>query len=86
MVRPGRDLLRGTVEVDEAISGSKEEDFVGRLTIEKALIFIVVEEVGKGVGHIRPHRIPDASRAVLHGAIADAIEPSSAVRTDGLNA
>lgn len=86
MVRPGRDRLRGTVEVDEAFWGSKEEDAVGRLTIDKALIFIAVEEDGKGVGRIRLHRIADASRAVLHGAIADAIEPGSTVRTDGLNA
>jgi transposase-like protein len=86
MVRPGRERLRGTVEVDEAFWGSKEEGVAGRLTVDKALIFIAVEEDGKGIGRIRLHRIADASRAILHGAIADAIEPGSTVRTDGLRA
>lgn len=86
MVRPGRDRLRGTVEVDEAYWGSREEGAVGRLTKDKALIFIAVEEDGKGIGRIRLCKIAEPSRAVLHGAIADTIEPGSTVRTDGLHA
>jgi transposase-like protein len=86
MVRPGRERLSGTVEVDETFWGSKEEGVTGRLTVDKALIFIAVEEDGQGIGRIRLHRITDASRTILHGAIADAIEPGSTVRTDGLRA
>lgn len=86
MVRPGRERLKGAVEVDEAFWGSKEEGVAGRLTVDKALIFIAVEEDGAGIGRIRLHRIRDASRVVLHGAIADAVEPGSIVRTDGLRA
>lgn len=86
MVRPGRDRLRGAVEVDEAFLGGKEKGAPGRLMLDKALIFVAVEENGKGVGRVRLHRITDASRAILHGAIADAIEPGSIVRSDGLNA
>jgi hypothetical protein len=86
MVRPGRDRLCGTVDVDEAFLGGKEEGVAGRLTLDKALIFVAVEEDGKGVGRVRLHRIADAARSTVHGAIADAIEPGSTVRSDGLNA
>ena len=86
MVRPGRDRLRGTVEVDETYWGGEEEDAIGRLTEDKALIAVAAEEDGKGIGRIRLRSIPDVTKASLHGFIAEAIEPGSTVRTDGLNA
>jgi transposase-like protein len=86
MVRPGRDRLHGTVEVDETYWGSEEQGVIGRLTYEKALIVVAAEEDGKGIGRIRLRRIPDLTQASLHGFIAQAIEPGSTVRTDGLNA
>ncbi|MFQ5496085.1 MAG: IS1595 family transposase [Phycisphaerae bacterium] len=86
MVRPGRDRLRGTVEVDETYWGSEEEGVVGRLTHEKALIIVAAEEDGAGIGRIRLRRIPDLKKLTLHGFIAQAIDPGSTVRTDGLNA
>jgi transposase-like protein len=86
MVRPGRDRLHGTVEVDETYWGSEEQNVVGRLTYEKALIVVAAEEDGGGIGRIRLRRIPDLSQASLHGFIAQAIEPGSTVRTDGWNA
>jgi transposase-like protein len=85
MVRPGRDRLRGTVEVDETYWGSQEEGAVGRFTEHKALIVVGAEEDGKGVGRIRMRRIPDTTKSNLHGFIAEAIEPGSTVRTDGLH-
>jgi transposase-like protein len=89
MVRPDRDKLGGLVEVDEAYWGGKEEGVVGRLTKDKALIFIAVEERIEGrrtvVGRCRLFKITDTSRTTLHQAIADAIEPGSTVRTDGLS-
>jgi len=85
MVRPGRDRLRGTVEVDETYWGGEEEGVVGRLTEDKALIAVAAEENGKGIGRIRLRSIPDLTRASLHGFIAEAIEPGSTVQTDGLN-
>jgi len=84
MVRPGRDRLRGIVEVDEAYWGAREEGAIGRLTEAKALIAVAAEEDGGGIGRIRLHRIPDVTRATLHGFIAQCIEPGSTVRTDGL--
>jgi transposase-like protein len=86
MVRRGRDRLHGTVEVDETYWGSEEQGVVGRLTYEKALIVVVAEEDGGGIGRIRLRRISDLSQASLHGFVAQAIEPGSIVRTDGLNA
>jgi transposase-like protein len=85
MVRPGRDRLHGSVEVDETYWGGEEKGVVGRLTEEKALIAVAAEEDGKGIGRIRLRRIADASRVSLHGFIAESIEPGSTVRTDGLN-
>lgn len=86
MVRPGRDCLRGTVEVDETYWGGEEKGAVGRLTEDKAIIAVAAEENGKGIGRIRLRCIPDVTRASLHGFIGEAIEPGSTVRTDGLNA
>jgi transposase-like protein len=86
MVRPGRDRLRGRVEVDETYWGGEEAGVVGRLTEEKALIIMGAECDGPGMGRVRLRSIPDLTKASLHGFIAQAIEPGSTVCTDGLNA
>jgi len=85
MVRPGRDRLRGVVEVDESYWGGEERGVIGRLTYDKALIIVAVEEDGKGMGRIRLRRIPELTKTIVHEFIAQAIEPASTVRTDGLN-
>lgn len=85
MVRPGRDRLRGIVEVDETYWGSEEAGVVGRLTEAKALIIVAAEEDGAGIGRIRMRRLPALTRAQAHGFIRAAVEPGSTVRTDGLN-
>jgi ribosomal protein L37AE/L43A len=87
MVRPGRDRLKGIVEVDETYWGAKEDGgAVGRKTEEKALIMVAAEEDGKGIGRIRLRRVLDLNRTILHGFIAQNIDLGSTVRTDGLNA
>lgn len=86
MVRPGRDRLRGVVEVDEAYWGGEEADVRGRQTYDKALIAVAAEADHDGIGRIRLRLIPDTHRATLHGFIAEVIEPGSTVRTDGLHA
>jgi transposase-like protein len=81
MVRPGRDRLSGSVDVDEAYWGSEEEGMIGRQTEAKALI--AVESTGGKIGRIRMKRIPNASQKSLHGFIAEVIEPNSVIYTDG---
>lgn len=86
MVRPGREQLKGTVEVDETFWGGAEQGVAGRLTITKALIIVAAEEDGAGIGRIRMQRIPDMTRASLHGFIARSVERGSTVQTDGWSA
>lgn len=86
MVRPGRDRLRGVVEVNETYCGSKEEGVVGRLIEEKALIIVAPEEDGASIGRVRVRCIPDLTKSTLYGFIAQSVEPGSTVRSDGLNA
>jgi transposase-like protein len=83
MVRPERDRLSGSVDVDEAYWGSEEEGMIGRQTEDKALIAIAVESTGGKMGRVRMRRIPDASSKSLHGFIAEMIEPNSVIYTDG---
>ena len=86
MIRPGRDRLSGTIEVDETYWGSEEEGAIGRQTQTKALIIVAAQEEGQKIGRIRVRRIADLSKATLHRFIQDSIEPGSVVRTDGLPA
>ncbi len=83
MVRPGRDRLTGTVEVDETYLGGLEEGVRGRQTEKKALIAVAVEEVGGGSGRIRMRRIPDASADSLQVFVQGAVAPGSLLHTDG---
>jgi transposase-like protein len=83
MVRPGRDRLKGVVEVDETYLGGLEEGVAGRQTETKALIAVAAEEDGKGIGRIRLKQIPDASMYSLHTFVLENIEPGSTVHTDG---
>ena len=86
MVRPGRERLRGIVEVDETYWGAEEAGVIGRKTEEKALIAIAVEIKGANIGRVRLARLSDLSGDALHRFIAYAVEPGSTVRTDGLPA
>src|SRR5260370_39784099 len=83
MVRPGRDLLTGRVEVDETYLGGLEEGLRGRLVEKKTLIVIAAQEDGKGIGRIRLRQIPDASAESLHAFVRESIQPGSVVHTDG---
>ena len=83
MVRPGRDLLTGRVEVDEAYIGGLEEGLRGRLVEKKVLIVVAAQEEGSGIGRIRLSQIPDASAESLHAFVCESIQPGSAIHTDG---
>ena len=83
MVRPGRDLLTGRIEVDEGYVGGPEEGLPGRLNLEKTLVVVAAQEDGKGIGRIRMRQIPDASSESLIPFVQDSVAPSSVVHTDG---
>ena len=83
MVRPGRDLLTGRVEVDECYLGGLEEGLRGRLIESKALIIVAAQEDGKRIGRIRLRLIPDASAESLHRFVLDSVTAGSVVHTDG---
>ncbi len=85
MVRPGRDRLSGTVEVDETYWGSEEAGVIGRQTHKKTLIAAAVQVQGTRIGRIRLQRIPNHTKATLHRFIAQFVEPGSTIQTDGLN-
>jgi transposase-like protein len=84
MVRPGRDRLTGTVEVDETLIGGPEPGGYGRQTEKKAMVAVAAEARGAGIGRIRLRRIPNATADSLQVFVQDAIEPGTLLHTDGL--
>lgn len=85
LVRPGRDRLSGTVEVDESLfGGSAEGDKGGRTPGEKALVAIAVEHNDTTrLGRARMKVIPNAKAVTLKKFLKDSVEPGSTVSTDG---
>jgi len=83
MVRPGRDRLSGTVQVDEIYIGGEKPGKRGRGAAGKALVVIMVELKEGQTGRIRLKRVADASGPSLEGAVKQGVEPGSIVHTDG---
>ena len=83
MVRPGRDRLRGTVEVDETYVGGEEEGVWGRETYTKTLVGVAAEEAGNAIGRIRLATLKDASDVSLLPFVEEPVEPGSVVHTAG---
>ncbi len=84
MVRPGRDRLSGTVEVDESFVGGVEEGGGRRHVGNKALVAIAAEARGRAIGRIRMQVVRDSSADSLLGFTRLAVEPGATVVTDGL--
>jgi transposase-like protein len=84
MVRPGRDRLHGSVEVDETYVGGIEHGVRGRGTERKFIVVIAIEVLSpKGFGRVRLQRVRDVSAASLIPFVCAAVEPDTEVRTDG---
>ena len=86
MVRPGRDRLTGTVEVDETFVGGIRPGKRGRGAEGKTLVAAAVELLSpKGFGRCRLHVIPNAQAPTLRLFLLDYVMPGSVVVTDGLS-
>jgi transposase-like protein len=83
MVRPGRDLLGGTVEVDEIFIGGERSGKRGRGAAGKSLVLIAAQKATKGIGRIRLARVVNASGKHLEPVVVQAVESGSRICTDG---
>ena len=83
MIRPDRERLHGTVEVDETYIGGEEKRSRGRKIVKKTLVVVAVEEVEDKLGRVRFRCISDASEKNLIPFIQDNVEPGCEVKTDG---
>ncbi len=84
LVRPGRDRLAGTVEVDETYIGGFEPGLPGgRARGKKVLVGIAVEiREPRGFGRCRMRPLADTSAGSLHPFVRDHVEPGARVITD----
>jgi transposase-like protein len=83
MVRPWRDRLSGTVQVDEIYVGGEKPGKRGRGAAGKALVVIMVELKEGKTARIRLKCVADASGPSLEGDIKESVKPASTVQTDG---
>ena len=87
MVRPGREALKGCVEVDETYLALTDREVpapIGKSHTNKAVVILAVEMLEpRGFGRIRLRRIPDDSEASVIPFVQACIQPGSRVRTDG---
>ena len=93
MVRPGRERLSGTVEVDETFIGGPGRGTKRKVTegmrrwqdeTSKAIVAVAVEvHDPRGFGRVRLRRIHRPSESGLLPFIRDVVAEGSVVRTDG---
>lgn len=81
MVRAGRDRLKGEVEVDETFVGGRIASKSPR--INKHIVMIAAEKIGKKTGRIRMKLIHEAGSYDLIQGVKEMVEPGSIVETDG---
>jgi len=92
LVAPGRERLRGAVEVDETFIGGKDPDRDGRGG-DKVLVVGAVELLNRGaigtaaarrpLGRVRLRVVANASANSLAGFVETEVERGAIVRTDG---
>jgi len=85
LVRTDRELLSGTVEVDETFIGGHEPWLRGgRAKGKEVLTAIAVEVIEpRGFGRVRMAPVADGSAACLHAFVTDHVAPGARVITDG---
>lgn len=83
MVRPSRELLGGSVEVDETVVGGRRRGRGQHLDESKGWVGVAVEIRGKGSGRIRLALLSGTSAKYLEGFVQQVVAPGSEVVTDG---
>ena len=84
MVRPGREQLAGTVEVDETYVGGEEPCVRGRQTNTKSIVVIAVEvHEPRGFGRARLQHVHDVSADSPIGFVQTTVQAGATVHTDG---
>jgi len=94
MIAPGREKLKGNLEVDETYIGGMRRSTpgkTGRGSLNKVVVVAAVEVVGtqsskrrsSRANRLRLRMVPNATEQSLLGFIQDNIEPGSVIRTDG---
>jgi len=83
MVCPGREQLKGIVQVDETFWGSEHTGKRGRGAEGKTVILVAIEHTGKTLGRVRFQIIPDASGPSLITAVKTLVTPETNIETDG---
>lgn len=85
MVAPGRELLKGEVEIDEFFLGGYEEGLKGgRQHGKKVLCGAAVEVRGQGSGRLRLQVLENSQAKTLEAFTKATTAPGSIVHTDGL--
>lgn len=83
LVRPGRERLRGRVQVDESFYGGEEAGAGRRHQGKKVLVGVAVEvHEPTGYGRCRMAVLRDSSAASLHPFVTANVEPGATVVTD----
>jgi transposase-like protein len=85
MIRPGRDMLSGIVEVDETYIGGNESGNgkQGRGAETKTLVVVATECIGKQIGRVRFRCIESAEAENLIPFIKENVAQGSTIITDG---
>ena len=83
MVRPDRELLTGTVELDEAMIGGRSKGRVGASSHKVPVMIAVEMSVGGGLGRIRLEQATAKNTDQLVSFARRVITPGSHTRTDG---
>jgi hypothetical protein len=76
MVRPGRERLTGTVQVDEAMVGGVSHGADGRGS-SNAIVLIAAEGNGRKIGRIRLAVVERATTIELAAFLSSSVEPGS---------
>jgi transposase-like protein len=83
MVRPGREMLSGIVQVDETYIGGKKSGKRGRGAAGKTVVGIAVEDKKQyGIGRVRLAKLPDASGSSLETFLTRTVARGSHIITD----